>query len=92
MWCVITKLVASCKDDVQLIKVINFKAIALFLRIVTRLISHRVFGNELILYHKELVIINSSVSVKSSRTPIYKIFYLQQQAFDNSGHTIYIPY
>ena len=42
---VITKLVANCKDDVWLIKMVNFKAAILFIRILTCLISHRTFGN-----------------------------------------------
>ena len=34
MWYVITKLVANCKDDVQLIKMVNFEAVVLFIRIL----------------------------------------------------------
>ena len=34
MPCVITKLVANCKD-VYLIKMVNFKAVVLFIRILT---------------------------------------------------------
>ena len=44
MWYVIMKLVANCKDDVQLM--VNFKAVVLFIRILICYISHRTFGNE----------------------------------------------
>ena len=37
--------VANCKDDVQLIKMVNFKAVILFIRVLTCFISHRTFGN-----------------------------------------------
>ena len=35
MWYVITKLVANCKDDVYLIKMVNFKVAVLFIKILT---------------------------------------------------------
>ena len=35
MWYVVMGLVASLKDDVQLIKTVNFKAFVLFIRILT---------------------------------------------------------
>ena len=45
MWYVITKLVVNCKDDVYLIKMVNFKVAVLFIKILTCFISHRTFGN-----------------------------------------------
>ena len=33
----VIKLVANCKDDVQLIKMVNFKAAVLFIRIATKI-------------------------------------------------------
>ena len=36
MWYVITKLVANCKNDVYLIKMINFKVVVLFIKILIR--------------------------------------------------------
>ena len=45
MWYVITKLVANCKNDVYLIKMVNFKVVVLFIKILTCFISHRTFGN-----------------------------------------------
>ena len=45
MWYVITKLATNCKDGVQLIKMVKFKAVVLFIRILTCFISHRASGN-----------------------------------------------
>ena len=45
MWYVITKPVANSKDDVYLIKMVNFKFVVLFIKILTCFISHRTFGN-----------------------------------------------
>ena len=45
MWYVITKLVADCKNNVSLIKMVNFKAVVLFIRLLTCVISHRTFGS-----------------------------------------------
>ena len=45
MWHVITKLVANCKDNVYLIKMVNFKVVALFIKTLTCFISDRKFGN-----------------------------------------------
>ena len=45
MWYVITKLAANCKDDVYLIKMVNFKVVVLFIKILTFFTSHRTFGN-----------------------------------------------
>ena len=39
------KLVANCKADVQLKKMVTFKAVILFVRILTCFISHTTFGN-----------------------------------------------
>ena len=36
MWYVITKLVASCKNDVYLIKMVNFKVVVLSIKILIR--------------------------------------------------------
>ena len=41
------KLVANCKDDVYFIKMVNFKAVVLFIRILTCFISHKTFGTGL---------------------------------------------
>ena len=41
MWYVITKLVANCKDDVQLIKIVNLKAVILFIRILKCLVWNK---------------------------------------------------
>ena len=38
-------VVANCKDDVQLIKMVNFKVVILFIRVLTCFISQRTFGN-----------------------------------------------
>ena len=38
-------VVANCKDDVQLIKMVNFKVVILFVRVLTCFISQRTFGN-----------------------------------------------
>ena len=39
IWQVITKLVRNCKDDVQLIKMFNFSAVVIFIRIlISRLV------------------------------------------------------
>ena len=46
MWYVITKLVANCKDDVYLIKMVNFKVVVLFIKILTCFVSQRTFGFE----------------------------------------------
>ena len=45
MWYVIMKLVANCKEDVQLIKMVKSKVAVLFIRILTCFILHRTFGN-----------------------------------------------
>ena len=45
MWYVNTKLVANCKDNV--IKLVNFKAVILFIRILTCFRSHRTFGSNI---------------------------------------------
>ena len=39
------KLVANCKDDVYLIKMVNFKVVVLFIKMLTCFLSHRTFGN-----------------------------------------------
>ena len=36
MWYVITKLVANCKNDVYLIKMVNFKVVVLSIKILIR--------------------------------------------------------
>ena len=45
MWYVITKLVVNCKDDIYLIKMVNFKVVVPFIKILTCFISHRTFGS-----------------------------------------------
>ena len=41
MWYVIKKLVVNSKDDVQLIKMVNFKAVVLFIRILKCFVCYR---------------------------------------------------
>ena len=61
MWYVIMKLVVNCKDNIYLIKVVNFQAVVLFIRIWTCFISHRTFGN-IIFLTESLHFLNWKVS------------------------------
>ena len=73
MWYVILKLVANCKDDVWLIKMVNFKAVILFIRILTEMVKSK--SQKVKLHKEDHLQLKSYLSKTRDFEPFYQKLY-----------------